>query len=213
MTSAVHADAAATAGADAVGMVFYDKATRRISTAIAEQIIAVIPPFVTPIGLFVNSPATEILRTARVLGLRAVQLHGDETPELVAQLDGLSVVKAIRADPLHLESALDRWRQANRGLPAGRLVGILLETSGTAEPGGTGVENDWSLLETAQNNGWLAGLPPLIVAGGLTPENVGDVIRRLRPYAVDVSSGIEKTRGVKSVDRMRAFSAAVARAV
>ncbi len=177
---------------------------------VAEQIVAALPPFVTPIGLFVDSPADEILQTANRLGVRTVQLHGGETPELIAQLDGLRIIKAIRADRVSLTAILARWRQAQQALPPGRLAGILLETAGTAEPGGTGVENDWALLEKAQREGLLTGMPPLIVAGGLTPLNVGQVIRRLRPWAVDVSSGIEETRGVKSVAKMQAFATAVA---
>jgi phosphoribosylanthranilate isomerase len=193
-------------------MVFYEKAGRRVSMAVAAQIIAAIPPFVTPIGLFVDSPAREIQEAATTLGLRTVQLHGGEMPELVAQLDGLAVIKAVRADPAQLESVLDQWRLANQTLPAGRLAGILVETAATAEPGGTGVENNWALLHAARQNGWFTDLPPLIVAGGLTPENVGAVIRQIRPWAVDVSSGIEQTRGIKAVEKMRAFAAAVAAA-
>jgi phosphoribosylanthranilate isomerase len=192
-------------------MVFYEKADRRVSIEIAGQIVAALPPFVTPVALFVDSPIEEILDVARALKLRTVQLHGVESPELLEQLDGLSVIKAVRASRANLQATLDQWRRASRSLPPGRMAAILIETA-TAETGGTGIENDWAFLQTAMQNGWLADLPPIVLAGGLTPENVGNVVRTLRPYAVDVSSGIEQVRGIKSVAKMQAFTAAVEQA-
>jgi phosphoribosylanthranilate isomerase len=204
------AAAAAAAGAHAIGLVFHSWSGRCVSLDVARKIIAALPPLVTPVGLFVDSSASEILNTVSTLGLRTVQLHGAETPELVAQLERLTILKAVRADRRTLASSLELWRQAHRELPPGRFAGILLETAATCDPGGTGVENDWAFLESAVRDNLFAGLPPVIVAGGLTPTNVGDVVRRLRPYAVDVSSGIEETRGIKSVAKMRAFTDAVA---
>ncbi len=204
MTDAI---AAVDAGADAVGLVFYSKAARRVSVETAGQILDALPPFVTPVGLFVDSPAAEILDTTAALGIRTVQLHGNETPDMIAQLPGLRIIKAIHVDAVSLESSLRMWREAE--LPTGRLAGILLETACSESPGGTGIENDWSLIESAQQDGLCEELPPIIVAGGLTAANVGDVVRRLKPYAVDVSSGIEQSKGIKSIAKMLEFVRAV----
>lgn len=212
MTRPQDALAAAGAGADAIGLVFYAAAARRVSMDQARQILRAIPPFVTPVGLFVDSPAEEILQTTATLNLHHVQLHGHESPQLVAQLKPLNVFKALHVDPLHLRETLSTWRAAIADLHLGHLTGLLLETASTTGPGGTGIENDWATLAAMTESGALGGLPALIAAGGLTPGNVADVVRRLRPFAVDVSSGIEITRGVKSVEKMQAFIAAVRQA-
>lgn len=209
MTRPPNAAAAAHAGADAIGLVFYPAAPRCVSLDQARHILAAVPPFVTPVGLFVDSPAEEILEIAKTLNLRHVQLHGHEAPQVVAQLNGLQVLKALHVDPLHLRERLSTWRTAIADLHLNNLAGLLLETANTAGLGGTGVENDWTTIVTMKESGAFDGLPPLIAAGGLTPGNVADVVRRLRPFAVDVSSGIEITRGVKSAQKMQAFTAAV----
>ena len=196
------ASAAAAAGADAIGLVLSPAAGRVVSVDQARAILAVLPPFVTPVGLFVDQPADEVIDTAGRLGLRTVQLHGAERPDTVASLGSLSVVKAIRSTAKDLNAALLPWRRV-------RLAGLLLETAGGPEPGGTGVANDWAGLLAARTAGLLEGLPPLIAAGGLTVETVAGVVRQLRPFAVDVSSGIESERRVKSPQKMAAFVAAV----
>ena len=192
---------ACAAGADAIGINFFARSARCVTIPQAEQIVAAIKPLVTPIALFVDTPTEEIQDTAASLGITCVQLHGDETTDDVAALAPLRVLKAVRMTP----GALDAWR--NRSID--NLAGLLLETPAIGDdgvPGGTGVENDWNAVAAAD----LAGLPPLLLAGGLTPQNVGAVIRRLRPYAVDVSSGIEVTKGLKSRQKMLDFAAAVA---
>ena len=203
VTSPTDAAAAAAAGADAVGVVFYPAAARRVFVPQAREIVAALPPFVTPVGLFVDATIDEVRRTASDLRLTTVQLHGDETPAAVAELgDVLQVIKAVRVTRESLSGVVAAWRSVP-------LAGLLLEPAGGPGPGGNGVANDWNGIEAAQRAGLLDGLPPLILAGGLTAESVGDVVRHLRPFAVDVSSGIEQTRGVKSVHRMAAFAAAV----
>jgi len=197
ITRPVDAVAAAHAGADAIGLIFYDKSPRHVSIDQAHEILAVLPPMVSPVGLFVNVMPREILETARVLNFRTVQLHGDEPLDYLSQLPGLTIIKSIRCTNQNL-SSLAQWRAA---------AGILLETAGTPEAGGTGIANDWTLVETAIKS--VADLPPLIAAGGLTPENVADVVTRIRPWAVDVSTGIEESPGIKSVEKMRRFAAAV----
>ncbi len=202
VTRPADAVAAAEAGADAIGLIFYPRSDRAVSIDPAREIVAALPPFVTPVGLFVNAPASEVIDVAGRLGLRTVQLHGDESPEVVASLPGLRVIKAVRADRAGLSSALARWR----GVP---LAGLLLETAHGTEPGGTGIANDWTALRAARESGLFEGLPPLIAAGGLTVESVGEVVRQLRPFAVDVSTGIERVRGFKSPGKMDAFADAV----
>lgn len=201
--------AAARAGADAVGLVFYLSAPRHVSIERAKEILNSLPPFVTPVGLFVDAEAAAIRQTATELRLGHVQLHGQEPPALVAELQGLSVIKAVRVDRNRLGDELHDWRQAIERLNLIHLHGLVLETAGTNQPGGTGVVNDWETIEHAMRIGQFEGLPPIIAAGGLTPENVGGVVRKLRPWAVDVSSGVEIARGEKSEEKIRAFVQAV----
>lgn len=209
MTRPQDAVAAARAGADAIGLVFYAAARRRVTVDRAREIIDVLPPFVTPVGLFVDSAPSEILEVARHLGIRQVQLHGHEAPELVAALNELTVLKAVRVTRDGLTPTLQRWRSAIHELRLHHLKGLLLETASTTAPGGTGVENDWDTIAEFQRAGAFDGLPPIIAAGGLRPENVGDVVRRLRPWAVDVSSGVEESSGAKSQQKLTAFAQAV----
>jgi phosphoribosylanthranilate isomerase len=203
------AAAAARAGADAVGIVLYPDADRCVSMEQARAIVAAIPGFVVPVGLFVNSSAEEIRGVQSALGLGAVQLQGDESPELVAELKPVRVIKA-----LHLragDTATTRlWRDAIVKLELTNLTSILLETasSGPAK-GGTGMTNDWNGLRAMQAAGAFDGLPAIIAAGGLTAENVGEVVRLLRPFGVDVSSGVESRRKEKSVEKIEAFVRAV----
>ena len=200
---------AARAGADAIGMVFHAASPRNVTVDRAREILAALPPFVTAVGLFVDAPSESILATARELGLRHVQLHGDETPEHVRALAPLTVIKAVRVERGRFVQTLDTWREAIRSVPLTNLAGFVLETPNTAAPGGTGVPNDWEAVIEAQRAGAFEGLPALIAAGGLAPESVGAVVRAVRPYAVDVSSGVEETRGRKSEEKVRAFVQAV----
>jgi phosphoribosylanthranilate isomerase len=198
--------AAARAGADAIGLVFYKPAPRCVSLETARQILGVLPPFVTPVGLFVDAAVGEILQTTGELGLRQVQLHGQESPDVVMALGGRAVIKAVRVTREGLAEELSRWR----GVAA--LRGLVLETGGTQAAGGTGVENDWELIRQMQSERAFEGLPPIIAAGGLRPETVGHVIRTLRPWAVDVSSGVERVRGEKSQELIERFVREVAAA-
>jgi phosphoribosylanthranilate isomerase len=200
--------AAARAGADAIGLVFHPAAPRNISLAQARAILEVLPAFVTPVALFVDAGAEQVRRVTDELRLRHVQLHGDEAPEDVARLSHLVVIKAVRADPRHFGDTLARWHDAVAG-GLSNLKGLVLETPATVEAGGTGVPNDWVTVREHQSRGAFDGLPAIIAAGGLTPETVGRVVREVRPWAVDVSSGVEETRGIKSEAKIRAFVAAV----
>ncbi len=178
-------------GADALGFNFWPGSRRHVTPAAARDILRRLPPLVTAVGVFVNQPEEEIRAAAAASGVQVLQLHGDETPELCARLP-LPVVKAVPAD---------RAQDVDR-LRAYGAAAILLDTP-TAGFGGSGRVFDWSLAD---------GIPsalPVILAGGLLPENVADAVRRLRPYAVDVASGVESSPGVKDAGRMARFVAAV----
>jgi phosphoribosylanthranilate isomerase len=203
---------AARAGADAIGMVFYPQARRCISVDRAREILRTLPAFVTPVGLFVDQDVEEIRRIAGALHLRHVQLHGHESEDVVAALREFTVLKAIRANRETLKVELDVWREAIASMELAHLGGFVLETPSTAGPGGTGVENDWVAISDLRRAGVFENLPPVIAAGGLRPENVAAVVRRLRPYAVDVSSGVEGSFGEKSAEKVAQFVAEVGRA-
>ncbi|WP_428937336.1 phosphoribosylanthranilate isomerase [Fontivita pretiosa] len=192
--------AAVELGADAIGLVLHANSPRRICIELAGQILAELPPFVTPVGLFVDPTPRIVLDIAAAVGLGHVQLHGQESPDLLASLPGhLRIIKALRIGPDRTAQELAIWRQA-------KSVAAILLDSGA---GGSGVENDWQLIHSLQQSGHLPDHPRLILAGGLRPDNVADVVRLLRPWAVDVSSGIEESPGIKSAQRMAAFVQAV----
>jgi len=189
ITSVADALVAAEAGADAIGLVFYSKSPRALSIAQAREIIAALPPFVTTVGLFVNASRCEINETLDAVALDVLQFHGDETP---ADCEGFHRpwYKALR-----VRAGDDIRAQAARYTGASA---VLLDTFVEGIPGGTGERFDWSLVP--------ADLPkPLILAGGLTPQNVQQAIERVRPFAVDVSGGVELRKGVKDAARVREF--------
>jgi phosphoribosylanthranilate isomerase len=202
------AAAAAQAGADAIGLVFAPNAARCVSLDLAREIIAALPPFVMPIGLFVDATAAAIRQTMQSVPLAAIQLHGHESPQLVADLPPTPGLKA-----LHLSAGdaalLHQWRQSIADLRLTNLIALLLETPAAPAPGGTGLSNDWQALHALRQSGNFQSLPPLIAAGGLTPHNVTDVVRLLRPYAVDVSTGVESAHRQKSPEKIAAFIQAV----
>ena len=200
--------AAAEAGADAIGLIFHPPAPRCLTLERAREILAVLPAFVTPVGVFVNLPAERISQTARQLGLRHVQLNGDEPPEVVAALSQFAVIKAVRVERDRFGDTLATWRAAAANLNLTNLKSFVLETAGTGKAGGTGIPNDWETVRRHQTFGSFGDVA-LIAAGGLTPETVGHVVRSIRPWAVDVSSGVEDALGRKSREKIRAFVAGV----
>lgn len=191
---AAAARAAADAGADAIGMVFVPRSPRHVTMDQAREILAALPAFVEAVGLFVDKPIEQVLDIAHDLCLGAVQLHGSETPAEIAELVPLRVIKSLpfSAD---LPSQLPQWRAA---------CGVLIDTPslGAELPGGGGRVFDWAALAAMK-------LDSIVLAGGLTPDNVGQAVRTVHPYAVDVSSGVESSRGVKSHDLIRRFCDAV----
>src|SRR3954453_18471089 len=128
---------------------------------------------------------------------------------MVAELRGLRVIKAVRVVRGEFSLTLRRWRDAIAAQELTNLAGLVLETGGTKKAGGTGVANDWDTIRAAQAAGEFDGLPPIIAAGGLTPETVGQVVRDGRPWGGDVSSGVEESLGRKSQEKMAAFVRAV----
>jgi phosphoribosylanthranilate isomerase len=184
---------AAEAGADAIGLVFYAKSPRAVSVQQAQAIIAALPPFVTSVGLFVNAGCDELNAILEVVPLDLLQFHGDETPDFC---DGFNrpYIKALR-----VRSGED---VAARIEAYGHASGILLDTYVPGVPGGTGQAFDWALVPQGLSM-------PIILAGGLTPANVGNAIEQVRPYAVDVSGGVEAGKGIKDAGMVRAFVRAV----
>jgi phosphoribosylanthranilate isomerase len=197
--------AAARLGADAVGMVFYPRAKRCITRDRAREIILALPPYVTPVGLFADEPPQVILDAAAELNLSHVQLQGEESPDEVGELAGLRVIKAIRVQRETISGELAKWRKMIGKLGLTNLAGIVLDTGGTAHLGGSGVANDWALINDLQLRGEFKDLPNMIAAGGLTPATVGNVVREIRPWAVDVSSGVESAFGEKSEAKIAEF--------
>jgi phosphoribosylanthranilate isomerase len=182
---------AARLGADALGFNFWPGSSRHVTAASAQAIISRLPPFVTPVGVFVNQSEGEMRAIAAESGIQVFQLHGDEPPELCARLP-LPVVKAIPVDQVATLSRLLSYE----------VQAFLLDTPSRGY-GGTGRPFDWSLAEGVSE------VAPVILAGGLTPENVADAVRAVRPWAVDVASGVESSPGVKDADRMSRFVHAV----
>jgi phosphoribosylanthranilate isomerase len=186
-----HTDAqtAAELGAQALGFVFFAKSPRNIAPVDAGHIVDELPPFVTAVGLFVNPAVDEVKSVQQGVRLDLLQFHGDESPEFCAQF-GVPYIKAAR-----VKAGLDLLQYA-RDYRSAR--GLLLDAFVVGTHGGTGSTFDWSLIP--------AGLPlPVILSGGLTPANVGNAIRSVSPWAVDVSSGVELSPGIKDPQKMAAF--------
>lgn len=188
--------AAVEAGADAIGLVFYAKSPRAVSVQQARAIIQALPPFVTTVGLFVNASRCELGEILDAVPLDLLQFHGDEAVE---DCEGWHrpYIKALRV------KAGDDIAAACNAYPGAS--GVLLDTYVEGVPGGTGEAFDWSLIPQHLSK-------PLVLAGGLTPENITDAVARVKPYAVDVSGGVELSKGIKDHAKIRAFIEAVRKA-
>lgn len=187
------------AGADAVGLNFYDKSPRHVDIDTAEKLIGVLRPTVKRVGLFVNSAADEINRVAEQLHLDYIQLHGDEPPELLADLSERPIIRAFRFG----ETGADEISRFLEACGGGRPPdAILVDASIPGEYGGTGEVADWDAVAGTKPN--LGGIP-LVLAGGLSPFNVAEAIAKVRPDAVDTASGVESRPGNKDPMLVRAF--------
>lgn len=193
ITNLADGTAAAQAGADALGFVFYEPSPRHVTLETAVAIIRALPPFVVKVGVFVNAPEELVMRSVRQCGLNLLQFHGDEPPDYCTQF-GVMSMKAFRIRDTRSLGALrdyptDAW---------------LLDAYSPDQPGGTGSRFNWDLAIAARDLG-----RPIFLAGGLTPENVGEAVRRVQPYGVDVSTGVETAPGKKDPAKVHAFIEAV----
>jgi len=192
ITRSEDAQAAARAGADAIGLVFYPPSPRFLSLEWARELRNDLPPFVMPVALFVNPAAAEVYSVLERVRPVMLQFHGEESPVFCAQF-GVPWVKACRVKP-----GLDLLEYLR---PFSGAAGWLLD-SHVEEYGGVGESFDWSLIPAERSR-------PLILSGGLTRENVREAVRRVRPWAVDVSSGVESAKGIKDAAKIAAFIAEV----
>lgn len=180
---------AASAGADAIGLVFYAPSPRAVELGQAARICAALPPFVSTVGLFVNAAAEEVQGVLDKVPLDLLQFHGDETPDFCR---GFSrpYLKAVRmAQGVDLHRVAQDYNDARA---------LLLDSYQKGVPGGTGHAFDWARIPAGLNKA-------IVLAGGLNPENVAGAVRQVRPYAVDVSSGVEADKGIKDADKIIAF--------
>jgi phosphoribosylanthranilate isomerase len=189
ITNVTDALAAAGSGADALGLMFYEGSPRHVTVKAAAEIAQKLPPFIIKVGVFVNAPEDAVLRAIGECGLNIVQFHGDETPEYCAQFPVMTI-KAFRVRDAGSLKALEDYQTD----------AFLLDAHVPDKLGGTGATFNWDLALEAQKLG-----RPIFLAGGLTPENVADAVRRVRPYAVDVSSGVEASPGKKDNQKVAAF--------
>jgi phosphoribosylanthranilate isomerase len=181
--------AAARAGAHAIGLVFYEPSPRYVQPGRAAEIVRALPPFITTVGLFVDAPATVVRAVLSQAAVQLLQFHGAESPEYCGQF-GRPYVKTVR-----MKAEVDLLQYARDYQDA---KALLLDSYVEGLHGGSGAAFDWDLIP--------AGLPlPVILSGGLTVENVGAAVRRVRPSAVDVSSGVESAKGVKDAAKIAAF--------
>lgn len=200
ITNEEDARAAATAGADAVGLNFYQESPRFLSPASAEAVVRALPAEVVKVGLFVNSPAEAVIATFRALGLDLVQIHGDEPPEYLAAMGDRPVMRALRLGPLGLAPILEYLENCRRLGCLPRWV--LIDAYRPGRYGGTGATCDWTVVQKYPAAPWH---PPLVLAGGLTAENVAEAIHRVRPSAVDTAGGVETSPGKKDAGLVRQF--------
>lgn len=198
---------AAAAGADLIGLNFVEKSPRYVTAEQAKSITAALPAGVEAVGLFSDNSLEQVRQTAESAGVQTVQLHGREDPDFAHQLGGLRIIKALGFAAESLHEKLAPWREAAESLSA-----LLIDTPPSADAaitGGSGESFDWETLARLLTDGLFQGLPPLMLAGGLTHGTVGEAIRTVRPWAVDVSSGVESSRGVKDPAMIADFCTAV----
>ena len=189
VTSIADAVAAVETGADALGFMFYERSPRYITLDVASAIKNALPPFVIRVGVFADATENAI-RSASLCGLNALQFHGNEPPEFLKRFSPTTTIKAFR-----IQNAASLAL-----LPTYNTSAWLLDSYTPAQLGGTGNTFNWDLAFQARKLG-----RPIILAGGLTPENVADAVRKVRPYAVDVSSGVESAPGKKDPAKVAAF--------
>jgi phosphoribosylanthranilate isomerase len=192
MTSIEDTFLAVNGGADAVGFIFYKKSPRAVSAKTIKSIVAALPPFIETVGVFVNETAERINRISDSCNLSTVQLHGDESHAFCKKIRR-KVIKAVRV----------KGKESFAGLSSYKVSAFLLDAFSEEQQGGTGETFDWRLVSEGKKYG------PVILAGGLDPKNVAHAIQKVKPYAVDVCSGVERLPGIKDPARLKAFIKAV----
>jgi phosphoribosylanthranilate isomerase len=200
ITSAQDTAAAARAGADALVLNFYAQSPRFLRPELARQVADAVPKDVLKVGLFVNAPAEVVCRTFAELRLDLIQLHGDEPPDFLAGLAPRPVLRAFRLGSGGMQAIAEYLGECRRLQCVPRMV--LIDASVPGQYGGTGSTADWSALGGHGLGSWD---PPLVLAGGLTPQNVAEAIRAVHPTAVDTASGVETSPGRKDPAAMAAF--------
>lgn len=178
-------------GADAVGFIFA-KSPRRISPQIAERIIKKLPPYISTVGVFVDDKAEDVMRISFSCHLTAVQFHGRQTQKDLYAFAPLKVIKAFHVKEAESLKLLHNFPDVDA---------FLLDAHAEGKTGGTGKTFNWNLAKNAVKK----FDKPVILAGGLTPQNVADAVRKVKPYAVDVASGVEKSPGVKDYKKLKQF--------
>lgn len=191
ITNLADALAAVKYGADALGFIFYKKSPRYINPQAACEIISKLPPFITTVGIFVNETSEIIMDIREKCSLNLLQLHGEEPPEFLKMLKG-GVIKALRVKDNTSPEIIKRFPAAN---------GFLLDSYTKDDYGGSGTTFNWKIAKEAVE----LSEQPIILAGGLTPDNVSEAVRTVRPYGVDTSSGVEKAKGIKDHKLIKNF--------
>jgi len=188
-------------GADAIGLVFAES-PRWVSPQQARAIVDILPPWVATVGVFVNADADTINRVVERTRIQYVQLHGEEEPEIVAQV-AVPCIKAFRVRDRGWLEEVRRW--LDELTAPSNLSAVLLDAFDPKARGGTGERFNWHLVAEARSAGALAGIDPIILAGGLDARCVGEAIEIVQPWAVDVASGVEKAPGVKDLKKVERF--------
>ena len=211
ITNAADARVAVDAGADALGFIFVEGTPRFVTPEQVAPIVRMLPPFVTPVGVFWDHPAGHVKAVAEACGLRALQFHGDEAPEDLADYT-LPIIKTVKLPPVSTLEGLpeyrvrDSWRMLRyRGVAAA----ILLDSAARWSEGEAREPLEWTLARTIAS---VTGPMQVILSGGLTPDNVARAVAVVCPYGVDVNSGVESTPGRKDADKVRRFVAEARRA-
>ena len=195
ITNLDDAVAAAELGADALGFNFYPESPRFIEPEKAAEIIYQLPPFILTVGIFVNEPEEKVREIHERTGIQVFQFHGDESPEFCERFER-RVIKVLRV----------KDRESLHSIMHYKVSAFLLDSHQDGLRGGTGVPFDWDLAKDAARS------RRVILAGGLTPENVGEAIRRVKPYGVDVAGGVEKEKGIKDHGKIKKFISEVRKA-
>jgi phosphoribosylanthranilate isomerase len=193
ITRADDAEAAVAAGAGALGFIFWPNSPRFVDPYRARAIVSRLPPFVVPVGVFVNQPPAYVKGVAALVGLGAVQLHGDEDPAYLAGIR-YPVIKSVSAGNDARNDGLDAWSPRTM---------LLIDVHDPVNRGGTGRTIDWTAAAA------IARRRPALLAGGLTPDNVAEAVAHVQPFGIDVSSGVERSPGLKDHARIRALFEAV----